>query len=162
MVRRRKKPLFPAYGSSVPKPFAELEPEGPISPLAKLSQAPRLPAEARRLLLEIDTATTVALRTLAQVAGADMLSVVRLESIRGSDAPDVVAAFLAVPVGQVDVPLLDGRTAAQTLVDDLQVLLTAARADLDAARSVGSITPALIQHRYIADKYGSPPQEDPG
>ncbi|TWP38506.1 hypothetical protein [Leekyejoonella antrihumi] len=162
MFKRPKKPVFPAYGSSVPKPFADLEPEGPTSPLTKLSRAPRLPPEARELLRQIDTMSTTTLRHLAELPGANVLAVVRVETIRDNDAPDVVAAFLGVPLQQVDAVLIDGRTAAQVLIDDLQVLASAVQTELSAARSSGSVTPAMVQHRFIADKYGSlPPEADP-
>ncbi|TAM89489.1 MAG: hypothetical protein EPN43_06965 [Jatrophihabitans sp.] len=138
----------------MPVPFADLQPEGPPSPLVRLSRQPRLPPEARELLRRIDTEATVALQYLASVPGSGALATVRIEAARDRDAPDVVRAFLDLPPSEADAVLEAGRTAQDVLVADLQTLLAAIREEMGTAAQAVALD-ARIQHRFIVDKYGA-------
>ncbi|TWE09312.1 hypothetical protein [Rudaeicoccus suwonensis] len=150
---RNLMPPPPEYGPSVPKPFSELMTQGPMTPLERLARQSRIPDEARTLVVQIDTEATQAVQYIA-AHGITGLEAFEVERIRDEHAPASVRSYLDLPPGTADtVPLQDGRTGTQLLIDELEVLLNAVRKAVAAVGVSGQVQ-AVVNHRFLVDKYG--------
>ncbi|MBO1766871.1 hypothetical protein [Allobranchiibius sp. GilTou38] len=151
-------PPPPAYGPTVPRPFSELLGNAPSSALETLARHARVPDAARERILRLDTQTLQAQQYLAArgITGRDAFEVVQ---IRDDFGPSAVHAYLGLPPTTADTAVLqDGRTGADLLIEELDLLLEAVRGLLDRAGEVGQ-TQLRANHRFLEEKYG---ERDPG
>lgn len=146
-------PPPPEYGPSVPKPFAELLPQGQESELGRLARTSRIPDDARALLRALDTETTQVLQFLAHDSAAVRDSY-EVEQMRDEHAPAVVQSYASMP-DPANAVLPDGRTPGEVLIANLMTLLQATREIRRRATERGE-QQMQINDMFLRDKY------DPG
>ena len=151
-------PPPPSYGPAVPRPFSELLTNAPSGALETLARHARVPDAARERILELDTRTLQAQQYLADrgITGRDAFEVVQ---IREDFGPSAVQAYLGLPPTTADTAVLqDGRTGAELLIEELDLLLGAVRDLLTRAGEAGQ-SQLRANHRFLEQKYGG---RDPG
>lgn len=148
----------PPYGPSVPQAFSRLVGTGPSSALETLARHARMPDEARRRILALDTSCVQAQQYLAD-RGITGRNAFEVAAIRYDFGPSSVQAYLGLPPTTADTAILqDGMTGAELLIRQLDLLLSAVDDLLARAGEVGQ-RQLQANHRFLTDKYG---ERDPG
>ncbi|NNG40543.1 hypothetical protein HJ588_14845 [Flexivirga sp. ID2601S] len=122
--------------------------------LASYLVDPRLPDEARAQLGTLDAESRNALAYL-HAHSDNALLIFEIEQIRNDFAPSAVQGYLALPPGLADTePLQDGRTGAELLVIQLQLLLDGVRAAVGEAHGANAGA-LLASHRFLRARFGT-------
>lgn len=125
----------------------------PGDPFTALQLDARLPGEVRAQLVALDLRTREALTHLGAQGQAGSEADYLARTIRGQYAPDSVGAYLRLPRTRADVvPIEGGRTGKDLLMEQLDLLLTAAQDILDSTLRAGG-QELLTHQRFLEDKF---------